>query len=81
MTQRLYWKNSKHFIGNYTGADSSKLRHSCYDCLKEINTPHLSSDEIDSCEGKLSMKECFEALTAMDSNTSPGNDGLSKEFY
>ena len=27
------------------------------------------------------MKECFEALTAMHSNKSPGNDGLSKEFY
>ena len=27
------------------------------------------------------MKECFEALTAMHSNTSPGNDGYSKVFY
>ena len=27
------------------------------------------------------MKECFEALTALHSNKSPGSDGLSKEFY
>ena len=27
------------------------------------------------------MKEYFEALTVMHSNKSPGNDGLSKEFY
>ena len=61
-------KNSKHFMGNCTGADPLKLRHSAVN-ISEINTLHLSSDEIDSCEGKLSMKECFEVLTAMYSNS------------
>ena len=27
------------------------------------------------------MKECWNALDSMGSNTSPGNDGFTKEFY
>ena len=27
------------------------------------------------------MKECWEALSAMKSNKSPGNDGITKEIY
>ena len=36
----------------------------------------LSEDEKSLCEGKLTLKECWEAL-----NSSPGNVGLTKEFY
>ena len=70
----------KTFYGQLYRSRSFKTEAQCYEYLEEINTPHLSSDEIDSCEGKSSMKECFEALTAMHSNKSQGNDGLSKEF-
>ena len=66
----------KTFYGQLYRSRSFKTEAQCYEYLNEINTPHVSSDEIDSCEGKLSMKECFEALTAMHSNKSPGNDGL-----
>ena len=34
LTQHLYWKNSKHFMGNSTGADLSKLRHSAMNISK-----------------------------------------------
>ena len=71
----------KTFYGQLYRSRSFKTEAQCYEYLKEINTPHLSSDEIDSCEGEFSMKECFEALTATHSNKSPCNDGLSKEFY
>ena len=27
------------------------------------------------------MKECWDALNSMGANKSPGNDGVSKEFY
>lgn len=33
------------------------------------------------CEGKLTKEECYKALFAMPSGKSPGNDGLTKEFY
>ena len=70
----------KTFYGQLHRSRSSKTEAQSYEYLKKINTPHLSSVEIDSCEGKLSMKECFEALTAMHSNRSSGNDGLFKRI-
>ena len=33
------------------------------------------------CEGPLTSKECQEVLSQMPSGKSPGNDGLTKEFY
>ena len=71
----------KPFYGQLYWSRSFKPEAQCYEYLIEINTPHLSSDEIGSCEGKLSVKECCEALTAIHSNKSSGNDGLSNEFY
>ena len=43
--------------------------------------PCLSKEKQDSCEGVITEKELFEALKSMQNNKSPGNDGLSKEFY
>ena len=33
------------------------------------------------CEGPLSLEECFQAMTKMQSNKSPGTDGFPVEFY
>ena len=33
------------------------------------------------CEEKLTVKECFDTLLNMSNGKSPGNDGLTKEFY
>jgi len=35
----------------------------------------------DSCEGELTQTECYKALPAFKNNKTPGNDGLSAEFY
>ena len=43
--------------------------------------PCLSKEKQDSCEGVITEKELFQALKSMQNNKSPGNDGLSKEFY
>ena len=43
--------------------------------------PCLSKEKQDSCEGVITEKELFETLKSMQNNKSPGNDGLSKEFY
>ena len=34
-----------------------------------------------SCEGLLTVNECYEILCTFKSNKSPGNDGLTAEFY
>ena len=34
-----------------------------------------------ACEGLLTCAECFEALKKLPNGKSPGNDGLTAEFY
>ena len=34
-----------------------------------------------TCEGKLTVKECFDCLQSFENNKSPGEDGLIAEFY
>ena len=43
--------------------------------------PKLSVPMRDSCEGELTQAECYKALSAFKNNKTPGNDGLSAEFY
>ena len=49
--------------------------------IKDINAPYLSADEQTICEGRVTLKELYEALSNLPSNKTPGNDGLSSEFY
>ena len=42
---------------------------------------HLPAQSAASCEGLLSLDECFAAVAGMSSNKTPGIDGLPKEFY
>ena len=49
--------------------------------IKDINAPSLSADEQTICEGRLTLKEIYEALSNLLSNKTPGNDGLSRELY
>ena len=34
-----------------------------------------------ACEGRLTLAECLKSLRSFQSNKSPGNDGLTVEFY
>ena len=49
--------------------------------VQETENPKLSDDMRNICEGKLSTKECFDCLQTFENNKSPGNDGLTVEFY
>ena len=64
----------------YTGK-SLKTEQECLNYLTDINTPLLSEHESLSCEGKLTLKEIYQVIESMPGKKSPGNDGLSKEFY
>lgn len=43
--------------------------------------PNLSNEMRDICDGELGYTECFKALSKLACNRTPGNDGLSVEFY
>lgn len=49
--------------------------------IKNSNAPTLSQQNSMSCEGKLTLSECFKSLCEMANNKSPGLDGFVKEFY
>jgi hypothetical protein len=51
------------------------------DFFSDTVLPSLSIDDRNNCEGILTGDECFDALSAMDNNKSPGYDGLTAEFY
>ena len=59
--------------GNLADCANLFLRHS------EI--PKLSPGKAATCEGKLTVEECLQSLQSFKENKSPGNDGLSVEFY
>ena len=60
---------------------SVKTEEKCSTYLENINTPKLLENETLQCEGKLILKEFWDALVSMGSNKSPRNDGLTKELY
>ena len=71
----LYYKNlfnkrqhlSEHDINNFLNTVS--------------NFPQLSTEQSLECEKNISEKELLEALKSMPNDKSPGNDGLTKEFF
>ena len=74
-------KQIKHFYIDLYSTRSCKTELDCLDYLSTVNMPTLSRNESENCEGKLDLNEIYDALKGMSSNKSPGNDGLSKEFY
>ena len=49
--------------------------------LGKISVPVLEERDRESCEGNITAEECLSAMKTMKSNKSPGNDGLTMEFY
>ena len=43
--------------------------------------PKLTNEQTLSCEGIISDDKVFKNFKSVENNKSPGNDGLSKEFY
>ena len=49
--------------------------------LQSQSIPKLNEEERNSCEGILTINECYQALKSFADRKSPGNDGLTTEFY
>ena len=68
----------------YSNLYEKKNSHSeveCADYMDELQSSRLSEEEKMSCEELLTIHECYESLEKMNNNRTPGNDGLTKEFY
>ena len=62
----------------YTSKNPDSLQSTLF---SKINSASLTSEEQTLCEGTLTQEECFEALKNMESDKTPGTDGLPAEFY
>ena len=49
--------------------------------LEVIEIPKISNDQFLICEKEISENDLFLSLKGIENNKSPGNDGLTKEFY
>ena len=49
--------------------------------LDKVSLPKLNENQTLKCEGTITECELLLALTSMDNDKSPGNDGITKEFY
>ena len=49
--------------------------------LNDLSIPSLSETQKQICEEELTEKDIYESMISFDNNKSPGNDGLTKEFY
>ena len=58
-----------------------KTEEECFKYLESINMPQLNEFDRNRCEGIITKRECWDALSSMNNNKSPENDGLFKEFY
>ena len=71
----------KSFYSNLYEQRSTETKADCLHCISNFSVPKLNVKDRTICEGKLSKKECYDALLSLGNNKNPGNDGLSKEFY
>ncbi|KAJ8047357.1 hypothetical protein HOLleu_06338 [Holothuria leucospilota] len=51
---------------------------SFFDGLPDQN---IADIDLESCEGELTLDECYQALVSMKNDKAPGSDGLSVNFY
>ena len=49
--------------------------------LDKESLPKLNENQTLKCEGAITECEILKALTSIDNDKSPGNDGITKEFY
>ena len=46
-----------------------------------LSSPKLTGSMRETCEGQLTYSECFKVLSTFSNDKTPGNDGLTIEFY
>ena len=49
--------------------------------LQDVDMPILTKNDSTICNNKMTKEECFKTINKMSYNKTPGNDGLTVEFY
>ena len=73
--------HARNFYQNLYKRKSNKNANSCSLFLNNIPIPSITDEQKESCEKEITIKELSESLADMSSGKSPGNDGLTCDFY
>ena len=71
---QTYFQSKYRKKGNIT-------ERSCKEFLGNIKLPSLSQEQVNLCDGPVTLLEISKALKSMQNGKAPGNDGIPKEFY
>ena len=72
----------RRFYSDLYQEDSSSCSETLIDSfLSKVSVPKLSDVQKEECEKKLTVSECYNTLKTFQKNKTPGNDGLTAEFY
>ena len=74
-------KNIKAFYKTLFKRNFSKNNFEKQQFLTSLSTKTLTNEQYDLCENKISETDLFDFMKSMKNNKTPGNDGLTKEFY
>ena len=77
----MYFKSYKRFLWRVFKKREEKTTVEIKVFLNVIDVPKLSEDQVKLCEEDLTEKDLYKSLRSMQNDKSPGNDGLTKEFY
>ena len=71
----------KNFYENLFANAGTENVESCRNFLNKIITPVLDENDRNLCDAEIKLDDLHVSLCDMENNKSPGNDGLTKEFY
>ena len=77
--EESFYKNL--YSSNISTLSKAELEEANLFFCSQFTDKLLSEDEIKSCEGEVTEKECLNNLEAMPDGKSPGTDGFPAEFY
>ena len=71
----------KNYFENLFQKKNLNSQEKCDNFLSRLHTTRLDNNQVVNCDEDIKESELHEALIGMGNNKSPGNDGLTKEFY
>ena len=71
----------KEFYSNLYQSKQEKTQQDIFQYLDKVELPTICEVDRNFLEKPLTINECYETLKTFKNNKSPGNDGLSAEFY
>ena len=71
-------KHIREFYESLFKARGQKNKIEMEDLFSDVDIPKLSENQVKLCEENLTEKDLYKSLKSMQSNKSPGNDGLTK---